>query len=63
MGRTSAGIAIKTNTEIYTLDNVVECLFEKEFVKTLETGDIRSNNWIIVSKTKDFFHIQRGYYS
>ncbi len=63
MGIISAGVGIKTKIENYTLDDVVKNLFENEFLRTSEIGDIRNNDWIVVSKTKDFFHIQSSDYA
>ena len=63
MGRTSAGIGVKTNTEGYSLDTIVETLFGNEFRRTNGNGDIRNNDWIVVSKTKEFIHIQKSDYA
>ena len=52
MGRISAGIGIKTKTDNHNLDDVVESLFEKKFVRTSEIGDIRNHDWMNVSKIK-----------
>ena len=63
MGRTNAGIGLKTSTEIISTDDIVKKLFGDNFERTSEIGDIRKGNWIVVEKSKEFYYIQKSDYA
>jgi hypothetical protein len=63
MGRTNAGIGVRTSTDTISTDEIVNKLFGDNFERSSEMGDIRNNKWIAVEKSKEFFYIQKADYA
>lgn len=63
MGVSTAGVSIKTNSKNYSLEYIVKSIFGNDFERTNAQGDIREDNWIVISKTHSFIHIRSAFYA